>query len=165
MVVRSLYILFNVFFLRGNNRLLIAICISGTKESNISHCLLSLSVQRLHSALLLVDWKWIGESKIIHVYFHRLASDICQPNEIQCANRGNGRKCVQKFWMCDGDRWVLMRRRSFRKTSSANVFSDCDDGSDEQQHYCGKLIDEAEKENENSLDASCNRVASSSTLL
>ncbi|CAF4134038.1 unnamed protein product, partial [Adineta steineri] len=41
----------------------------------------------------------------------------CQPNEIRCSEPGRGRKCAQKFWMCDGDR-------------------DCDDGSDEEQRYC-----------------------------
>jgi len=30
--------------------------------------------------------------------------DFCQPNEIRCTNADRGRKCVQKFWMCDGDR-------------------------------------------------------------
>ncbi|CAF4859108.1 unnamed protein product, partial [Rotaria magnacalcarata] len=43
--------------------------------------------------------------------------DGCQPSEIRCTNGDRGRKCVQKFWMCDGDR-------------------DCDDGSDEDQRYC-----------------------------
>ena len=33
-----------------------------------------------------------------------LGADACQPNEIRCSNFGRGRKCVQKFWMCDGDR-------------------------------------------------------------
>ncbi|CAF4199645.1 unnamed protein product, partial [Adineta steineri] len=47
-------------------------------------------------------------------------SDICQPNEIHCSNRIQGRKCVEKYWMCDGDR-------------------DCDDGSDEEQRYCDLL--------------------------
>ncbi|CAF1445644.1 unnamed protein product [Adineta steineri] len=47
-------------------------------------------------------------------------NDICQPNEISCSNRIQGRKCVEKYWMCDGDR-------------------DCDDGSDEEQRYCDLL--------------------------
>ena len=37
-------------------------------------------------------------------YFEILGSDICQPNEIRCSDRIRGRKCVEKFWMCDGDR-------------------------------------------------------------
>ena len=36
-----------------------------------------------------------------------LGGEVCQPNEIRCTNFGRGRKCVQKFWMCDGDRYVI----------------------------------------------------------
>ncbi|CAF1560177.1 unnamed protein product, partial [Adineta steineri] len=32
------------------------------------------------------------------------SGDQCQPSELRCTNSGHGRKCVQKFWMCDGDR-------------------------------------------------------------
>ena len=33
-----------------------------------------------------------------------LGADVCQPNEIRCVDHNRGRKCVQKFWMCDGDK-------------------------------------------------------------
>jgi len=33
-----------------------------------------------------------------------LGADVCQPNEVRCSDSSRGRKCVQKFWTCDGDR-------------------------------------------------------------
>ena len=42
----------------------------------------------------------------------------CEANERQCAD---GKKCIQKYWICDGEK-------------------DCDDGSDETDSFCSKFL-------------------------
>ncbi|CAF1205216.1 unnamed protein product [Rotaria sordida] len=44
-------------------------------------------------------------------------ASICNSNEIQCVNPGNGPLCISKLSMCNRDR-------------------DCADGSDEDPSYC-----------------------------
>jgi hypothetical protein len=43
-------------------------------------------------------------NRMIKYILDILGADVCQPNEISCKDPSRGRKCVQKFWMCDGDR-------------------------------------------------------------
>ena len=51
-----------------------------------------------------VDESSLSIMNIERIRFEMSDGDACQPNEIRCVDRTRGRKCVQKFWTCDGDR-------------------------------------------------------------
>lgn len=56
---------------------------------------------------------------------------------IRCVNPGSGRACIPKSWMCDGTRYFIFENIIILCLSYE--FRDCQDNSDEDANYCGKI--------------------------